>query len=573
MKRRSFVESVWASISTLGKKLWRGVVVSFTALVAIFAVSCSNQSRMSDIAEATSGDADAFVSELEAQKIAENFLKVNDLRSGGEQLTLVYTEPNNLRANDGTEYSDLPAYYVYNIGDKGFIIVSASETTYPVLGYSEENTFAVGDQMPDNLKAVLKGYADEIRYSWKNIKSTDATKQWREGALRSVNADEATTRVAAASVKPLLGTIKWNQAPYYNDLCPTGTPVGCVATATSQIMRYWEYPSRGRGSHTSTVDGRSVNFDHPLNWSNMPKATLRSPNRDVAQFCYDVAIGLNMQFSRKGSGTYQRYIPDLLVNHYYYDTTVRQLYRNTGYSASQWHNILREELSAGRPVQYAGSGRGGGHSFVCDGYDSRGYFSFNWGWGGSSDGYFLTNALNPGSLGIGGGSGGFNYYQDIIIGIQPRGNVTPSPDPDQPTYPISYARDSYYAFISGVGLNRYVANSRTGSGYADYTTIGSFPISRGNNTITLTPGFGTTNKYNNYWRVWIDFNNDGVFSRSEMIVNTSSSQVVSGQFSLSNNLQSGSYRMRVSMKTYDGYPAPDEIFTYGEVEDYSVVVR
>ncbi|MBR8703112.1 C10 family peptidase [Porphyromonas levii] len=573
MKRRSFVESVWASISTLGKKLWRGVVVSFTALVAIFAVSCSNQSRMSDIAEATSGDADAFVSELEAQKIAENFLKVNDLRSGGEQLTLVYTEPSNLRANDGTEYSDLPAYYVYNIGDKGFIIVSASETTYPVLGYSEENTFAVGDQMPDNLKAVLKGYADEIRYSWKNIKSTDATKQWREGALRSVNADEATTRVAAASVKPLLGTIKWNQAPYYNDLCPTGTPVGCVATATSQIMRYWEYPSRGRGSHTSTVDGRSVNFDHPLNWSNMPKATLRSPNRDVAQFCYDVAIGLNMQFSRKGSGTYQRYIPDLLVNHYYYDTTVRQLYRDTGYSASQWHNILREELSAGRPVQYAGSGRGGGHSFVCDGYDSRGYFSFNWGWGGSSDGYFLTNALNPGSLGIGGGSGGFNYYQDIIIGIQPRGNVTPSPDPDQPTYPISYARDSYYAFISGVGLNRYVANSRTGSGYADYTTIGSFPISRGNNTITLTPGFGTTNKYNNYWRVWIDFNNDGVFSRSEMIVNTSSSQVVSGQFSLSNNLQSGSYRMRVSMKTYDGYPAPDEIFTYGEVEDYSVVVR
>lgn len=573
MKRRSFVESVWASISTLGKKLWRGVVVSFTALVAIFAVSCSNQSRMSDIAEETSGDADAFVSELEAQKIAENFLKVNDLRSGGEQLTLVYTEPSNLRANDGTEYSDLPAYYVYNIGDKGFIIVSASETTYPVLGYSEENTFAVGDQMPDNLKAVLKGYADEIRYSWKNIKSTDATKQWREGALRSVNADEATTRVAAASVKPLLGTIKWNQAPYYNDLCPTGTPVGCVATATSQIMRYWEYPSRGRGSHTSTVDGRSVNFDHPLNWSNMPKATLRSPNRDVAQFCYDVAIGLNMQFSRKGSGTYQRYIPDLLVNHYYYDTTVRQLYRDTGYSASQWHNILREELSAGRPVQYAGSGRGGGHSFVCDGYDSRGYFSFNWGWGGSSDGYFLTNALNPGSLGIGGGSGGFNYYQDIIIGIQPRGNVTPSPDPDQPTYPISYARDSYYAFISGVGLNRYVANSRTGSGYADYTTIGSFPISRGNNTITLTPGFGTTNKYNNYWRVWIDFNNDGVFSRSEMIVNTSSSQVVSGQFSLSNNLQSGSYRMRVSMKTYDGYPAPDEIFTYGEVEDYSVVVR
>lgn len=583
MKRKTnSLERAWASVSALCKGLWRGIVVSLTAVVAILAVSCTNQTRMSEVSEAFPEDTDVFVTEVEAKKLAGDFLRVNDLRSAGEELTLVYTEPSSLRANDGSEFSDLPAYYVYNIGEKGFVIVSASETTYPILGYSEENSFGLDEQMPENLKEVLKGYSDEIRYSWKNLKNSEANREWREGALRSAVEGEVSTR-AASYVQPLLGSIKWNQAPYYNDLCPTGTPVGCVATATAQIMRYWEYPSRGRGSHTSSYDGRWVSFDHQLNWDNMPKATLRSPNRDVAQFCYDVAIGLNMQFSRNGSGTYQRYVPSLLVDHYYYDTTVRQLYRNYGYSSSQWHNILREELTAGRPVQYAGSGSGGGHSFVCDGYNSRGYFSFNWGWGGSSDGYFLTNALNPGSLGIGGGSGGFNYYQDIIIGIQPADNVNPNPEPepepnpvepDVPTYPTSYAKDSYYAYIYGVNFNDYYYNSGTGSRYADYTTIGSYPLYKGNyNSFTLTPGFGTSYSYYNYWRVWIDLNNDGTFSRSELMTSNSGSKAISGRFWLSSYTQPGTYRMRVSMKTYEGYPQPDEVFTYGEVEDYLVEVK
>nr|MBP6978442.1 hypothetical protein [Lentimicrobiaceae bacterium] len=39
-------------------------------------------------------------------------------------------------------------------------------------------------------------------------------------------------------------------------------------------------------------------------------------------------------------------------------------------------------------------------------YDNSGYFHFNWGWGGTYDGYFSINALNPDGTGIGGGTGG-----------------------------------------------------------------------------------------------------------------------------------------------------------------------
>ncbi len=60
---------------------------------------------------------------------------------------------------------------------------------------------------------------------------------------------------------------------------------------------------------------------------------------------------------------------------------------------------------------------------MCDGYESSGLFHFNWGWGGTSDGYFTINYLNPSSLGTGGGSGGFNLNQGAIIGIAKRINT------------------------------------------------------------------------------------------------------------------------------------------------------
>ena len=80
------------------------------------------------------------------------------------------------------------------------------------------------------------------------------------------------------SIATLLGNIKWNQSPYYNEYIPYGHPVGCVATATTQIMRYWKYPPRGTGSHTSTHDGKYANFDKEYLWDQMPADTLRQRN-------------------------------------------------------------------------------------------------------------------------------------------------------------------------------------------------------------------------------------------------------------------------------------------------------
>lgn len=94
------------------------------------------------------------------------------------------------------------------------------------------------------------------------------------------------------------------------------------------------------------------------------------------------------------------------------------------YSTTDWIALLKSELDAGRPMEYAGFGSGGGHAFVCDGYDAYDYFHFNWGWGGAYDGYFSIDALDPAGTGIGGGSGGFNSGHQALIGISPPSQVT-----------------------------------------------------------------------------------------------------------------------------------------------------
>jgi len=83
-----------------------------------------------------------------------------------------------------------------------------------------------------------------------------------------------------------------------------------------------------------------------------------------------------------------------------------------------WIQMLYDEMNSGRPVLYSGSTWKGieliGHAFVLDGYKD-GYFHVNWGWGGSSDDYFLLTDLN-----------GYDGNQNALVGIHPNNDDYPS---------------------------------------------------------------------------------------------------------------------------------------------------
>ena len=130
-----------------------------------------------------------------------------------------------------------------------------------------------------------------------------------------------------------------------------------------------------------------------------------------------------MNYSASSSGTNTEIVPTALRTYFNYDKDVKWVTRDASISEKNWNAKVYDQLKYVGPVIYSGVADLAsrmGHCFVCDGYDKDGYFHINWGWGGTSNGYFLLSVLAPDVLGVGGGSAsGYVYNQDIIAGITP----------------------------------------------------------------------------------------------------------------------------------------------------------
>jgi len=382
-----------------------------------------------------------------AKQTAANFLiqKSTMATSGNKNLKMLKA-PNLKQVGDELAVAN-QQFFVFNHGnDQGYVIVAADDRAYPILGYVDNGSFEPNN-IPPNVQKWLEGYKVEIRYAVENnIEiSADIQAQWQ--ALLSSEPSHASVNVKS-SVSPLISE-KWNQSPYYNDLCPYNTShrertvTGCVATAMAQVMKYWNYPTIGSGFHSynhSIYGTLSANFGSTTyNWTNMPNqlnsSSSSAEKNAVATLMYHCGVSVDMDYgvaSTGGSGAYVissaspvTHCTEYALKTYFgYKTTLKGV-KKANYTQTNWINLLKAELDAGRPMVYAGFGDGG-HCFVCDGYDNNDYFHFNWGWGGSYDGYFVLNALNPGSGGIGGGSYSYNDGQQAVIGIEPaNGGTTP----------------------------------------------------------------------------------------------------------------------------------------------------
>ncbi|MDR2627596.1 MAG: C10 family peptidase, partial [Dysgonamonadaceae bacterium] len=320
-----------------------------------------------------------------------------------------------------------PMYYVFTMNDEGgFIVVSGDDVAKPVLAYSDEGTF---DESNPNLSYWMETLAQEIAGAIENNVSQDPKTKEAWATFDSETTAPVPLRSSGDYIDPLVKT-KWNQGAPYNNLCPMisdkRTVTGCVATAMAQIMKYHDHPT----SRTVTIPGYTTgNVNIPAidgitnyDWNNMSNTYTTSstgaPANAVATLMYHCGVSVEMNYQTSGSGAYSSDVVPALKTYFGYDAGITYRDRNY-YTYADWINLLKTEIRANRPVYYGGNGSGGGHAFVCDGYDTDDLFHFNWGWGGSSDGYFEVSALNPNAIGTGGGSGGYNYDQEIITGIQP----------------------------------------------------------------------------------------------------------------------------------------------------------
>jgi PKD repeat protein len=125
-----------------------------------------------------------------------------------------------------------------------------------------------------------------------------------------------------------------------------------------------------------------------------------------------------------------------------------------------------------------------------------------------------------------------------------------------------------YEWIGQVAFNN-LTNASGAAGYTDFTGIIVPMLAGGNVAVTLTPNYASGN-FVEYWRVWIDYNKDGDFlDEGEIAFSPAGANVpVTGNFTVPAGV-TGTTRMRVAMK-YNAVPTPCELFSYGEVEDYTV---
>ena len=358
-----------------------------------------------------------------AKKNVMSFLKS---KNGGKILATAGMKQAELTAVDYEVSGD--AFYVFNFANNGgFVIAAGDDRVSPILGYSYEGSFDP-QNVPVNMENWLKFYTKQIN------------------AVQASNIEMPVMHMSDGSKKPyrhtipMLMTTKWNQtAPYYNDTPKypgdyEHRPTGCVATAMAQVVYYHKWPQGetkavpayefvddpglGGDGQTKKVDALpATTFD----WDNMLdeygyNADQKSKKAvaELMRYCGQI---VNMGYHPWASGAYTFDIARGLRTYFGYDKGAKYI-EHSGYTESQWEEIVYNELVNNRPVLYSGAAEAGGHQFVCDGYENE-YFHFNWGWGGVSDGYFKLNVLNPNQEGVVGGNDmDFSQDQSIVIGVQ-----------------------------------------------------------------------------------------------------------------------------------------------------------
>ena len=328
------------------------------------------------------------VSVSQAKYVGQQFVQANfeQSRQSGD-LTLVYT---------GVSHRGEACFYVFNVGNEGFVMVSADDVFRPIVGYSDEGSFDaqnINRELAYMLGRLIDGRSGKLTGTPDPAVAAEWNLVTNNGTLISRNGGRPSTYLVQT---------KWDQGSPYNLYCPQNASgpggrcyAGCVATAMSQMMKYWNHPTKGQGSHSYNCypyGQQTANFgNETYDWDNMPVSiTNNSPQEQieaVAKLMYHCGVSVDMMYAPDGSGSYSTLVPGAISNYFLYASQA-VLRNRDSYTYANWANMMKESFDMGWPLYYSGQSPDGGHAFVCDGYNDADLYHYNWGWSGSGDGWF-----------------------------------------------------------------------------------------------------------------------------------------------------------------------------------------
>lgn len=286
-------------------------------------------------------------------------------------------------------------------------IIKWRQQGYEVFRYSEINNTQFFNDLPTNFKNAVRNAVDSAHPDYGGRNQNTFILRRRNDNMEKIG--------------PMTQT-KWGQGLGFNEFIPNNCPVGCVAVAMGQIMKYHEYPKS-------------------YSWDMMDNIY---PSSVTAQFLYEIGKNVNMEYKPEGSSSN--------INN-----ALNSFKTNYGYSDAKIidHSDTEvvQQLLKYRPVYMRGvdDNRNIGHAWVCDGFvstsprneyalyiledtynsseptelsyiystegpilDTSLLLSYNWGWNGLNDGFFYTPEVD-----VSGAEYNFSKDRKEIINIYP----------------------------------------------------------------------------------------------------------------------------------------------------------
>ena len=319
-----------------------------------------------------------------------------------------------------------------------FTLERPTDTAYSTLFFGTTNAF-------DNYGDY---YAVAEKHDWNNQDKGDCAyillnATYSDGQIASVAAhmldhilgysfmaDGNQTLQNYAESKYLLST-EWNQRDPYNKYCPNDPKTkkrcitGCTNTAAAQIINYWIESglldfsltlndSDAYTKNNITINGSNKPGSGHLSFSETNKllANYTPGDKDsIAALCFAAGVIQKADYSSDATSTawstelFQRagFDPSAKRKSFYskeeYWPQKTEGYQDENSRLSDTDTVI-QDLLQGRPVGLSlmwdtGSNDGGAHAVVLDGYDSSSNkFHLNYGWGGSSNGWYTIAELN-----------------------------------------------------------------------------------------------------------------------------------------------------------------------------------
>ncbi|MES2329379.1 MAG: C10 family peptidase [Bacteroidota bacterium] len=385
-----------------------------------------------------------------ASQVAENF-DAEGFSKNGRHVPTLSTSKKTIKSTEiVNDAENIPAFYIFNYTNGGFVIVSADFNHEPIMAYVKDGSLTRKDKITaglatwmvktvSNVELLRQGLYDNTERAERVWLQYLPEKTIRAGspALSTGIPPSSVTlfgyppddpqipcdQVDVASVGPLV-PYHWGQSCGFNDQCDVlnsyGCNIGCgndrplagcVAISVAQIMAYWQYPAW-------------YNYSSMLAYTGVPASQA---------LIADVGTWSWMDYGCTSSGASSENATWALTSIFGYSGGIYSSYNSGSYMD------VKQDISWSRPViltAYHDAAdafgftlwpqSGTGHQWVCDGWLTYNYycpgigylyFNMNWGWNGYLDGWYAFN--NWTVTHWNGAQWNFQYYKSYIHNIHP----------------------------------------------------------------------------------------------------------------------------------------------------------